>query len=128
MKAGFSLLEVVIVLTIIALLGIMLVPFLQSSLARSADPVINLVDTYDLRTRMENLYADYEDVYYKTNLVGMKAAIGAEGAGNVVHNRFVSFNPPSYDEQLATGGDQTVLKVTIKNDLGEKLTALFVEQ
>jgi len=124
MKAGFTLLEVIIVLTIIALLGIMLVPFMQSALTRSAGPVINLVETYSLRSEMEKRYAEYDT---NKDLDALKASIGAEGSGNVVHNRFVDFKPPSYNEVLATGTNQSILKVTFKNDLGEKLTALFIK-
>ena len=56
---GFTLLEVIVTLVVAAILGTILVAFMNSNLVRSADPVVNVGRAYNLEKVMENITADY---------------------------------------------------------------------
>jgi prepilin-type N-terminal cleavage/methylation domain-containing protein len=51
------------------------------------------------------------------------------GTYTVVENKYIKFNPSSnQEENIVIGDPEDILKVTIQNDLGETLTALFTSE
>ncbi len=125
-SGGFTLLEVVVAIVIIALALAAVVPLLSQVFMRSYEQPVQLRDAVDLHSAMEDLVASQGT----NTLATLHAATGAEGSllngrFTVVHNRYVTFTGG------AEGGSpafNTLLKITLRNALGEQLTRLFAEE
>jgi len=128
---GFTLLEVIITLTVAAIVGTMMYTTLGKTLYGSSEPIFRMQKSFALHQVMENFVTAYEK-YYAGDLDGLKAAIGAEGAAmdntfgqyTVVENRFIKF-VSNVEQGIATGDPHNLLKVTIKNSNNEILTYIF---
>ncbi|MDH3392511.1 MAG: prepilin-type N-terminal cleavage/methylation domain-containing protein [Desulfobulbaceae bacterium] len=137
-QAGFTLIEIIVTLTLGAILGAMLIPFLTTALTKSGMPAAHLKETLALQTTMENITADYRNRFLGGTLplVDLQTAIGAEGTDqandygsyHVMENRFVDFN--SEEEVADTVGTlpQNTLKLTIRDPLGMTFTSLFCKE
>ncbi|MEW5725119.1 MAG: type II secretion system protein, partial [Thermodesulfobacteriota bacterium] len=66
-KSGFTLLELILALTVGAILGVMLVSYLGLALERSAEPVVQALEMSDLRQVMENITADYYNLLNRSD-------------------------------------------------------------
>ncbi len=130
---GFTLIESIITIVIAAILGVMMFTYSNTSYTKSSSSLIKTTKTFALQKVMENIFTDY-NLNYKTNLVGIKTKIGSTaspqplttvyGTYTLVYNDFIKF--VGYAETLIVSGDsQNILKVTIKNDLGETLSILL---
>ncbi|MEN6488256.1 MAG: type II secretion system protein [Smithella sp.] len=136
---GFTLVEVIIAIVVVAIVGAMIVSTLGTSMTKSAEPIVRMQTAYSLQQVMENFIAANEK-YYAGDLPGLRNAIsggvlipaGNEGATldnvygkyTIVENHFIKF--VSNGEQPA--GDTEIhnlLKVTIKNSNNETLTYIF---
>jgi prepilin-type N-terminal cleavage/methylation domain-containing protein len=120
---GFTLLEIIAGVVLLALLALMLVPLLGKPVTSAPQPATSLDEAFDLMNVMENIKATYSN-----DLQALSSAVTSEGtvisnqfgAYTVVHNRFVTFTAGT--EQP---GGTNILKVTVKGDTGEVLTRLF---
>jgi len=203
---GFTLIEIIITLTVTAVLATMIFTYFGKSFSESVTPITRLRTSASLQRVMENIRADYNVYpkwrsgavyttsnyviptnfnghYYKCTTGGtsggatdepnwplnsagtvtesggvkwtesgspwtsaflttLKNSIGAEGSDqtannygknpdgttytkyNVVRNRFTQF-VSDIDQDSDASGANKILKVTLKNDNGETLTALF---
>jgi prepilin-type N-terminal cleavage/methylation domain-containing protein len=200
---GFTLIEIIITLTVTAVLATMIFTYFGKSFSESVTPITHLRTSAALQRVMENIRADYNVYpkwrsgavyttsnyviptnfnghYYKCTTAGtsgatepnwplnsagtvtvdgvtwtesgspwtsaflttLKGNIGAEGSDqtannygknpdgttytkyNVVRNRFTQF-VNDIDQDSDASGANKILKVTLKNDNGETLTALF---
>ncbi len=125
---GFTLIEAVIVIVAAAILGAMMFTYSNTSLIRSSQPLHQATKAFALQQVMENILTDYNSD--KTNLAGIKTKIGnpptsGYGAYTVVYNDFIKFVGDA-EAPIVVGVDpQNILKVTIKNDLGETLSILL---
>jgi prepilin-type N-terminal cleavage/methylation domain-containing protein len=130
---GFTLIEMLITIVIAAILGTITFTYISASLTKNAQLLSQAKIAMDLQQVMENILADY-NLNYKSNLTGIKAKIALPasqrlppagyGPYTLVYNDFVILvvrTPPLAE-------DNKILKVTIKNDLGEKLTILLTAQ
>lgn len=135
--AGFTLLEVIITLTVGALLMAVILPYLGTTLTRSGEPLTNLRNTLSIYRTMENMSADYRSrqAGNTLDLPALQGDIGAEGtdrsndygAYHVLENRFILFD--GSDQETAGGGSQHVLKVTIRPvSFGATFTTLFTDE
>jgi prepilin-type N-terminal cleavage/methylation domain-containing protein len=188
-QSGFTLIEIIVTVVIVAILGAMVLTFFSKSLVDSSEPVKRFKKTSDLNSIMANITADFNRYpkwristryavgnyivptirnghYYKCTSCGMTCISGSTepdwplnsgatktdgfitwtetiengslislvdlqnninnknyGTYDVVYNTFVYF-PVGSD--LETAGGSNILKVTIKNDQGETLSALFI--
>jgi len=185
-KSGFTLIEIIITVVIVAILGAMILTFLSKSLVDSSEPVRRLRQSSYLNNIMANITADYyrypkwrrgtvysgnsfvvptirngrcyttssggtsgltepnwpppgmdnnitwTDAGAITTLSSLKTSIGPEntdqnngyGSYHVERNRYILFISDS--EADDTVGYNKILKVGIKNNQGEILTALFI--
>ena len=132
--SGFTLLEVIITLTVGALLMAVILPYLGTSVTRSSEPLSNLRNTLFIYRTMENMTADYrnQQANNSLDLVSLQSGIGAEGTDqnnkygdyHVEENRFILFD--GADQETSAGGSQHVLKVTIRPlTFGATFTTLF---
>ncbi|MCK5516929.1 MAG: type II secretion system protein [Desulfobulbaceae bacterium] len=131
---GFTLLEVIITLTVGALLMAVVIPYLGTSVTKSSEPLANLRNTLQIYQTMENMTADYrsEKADNSLDLVALQSSIGGEGTDrnndygdyHVVENLFILFD--GADQESAAGGTQHILKVTIRPlTFGATFTTLF---
>lgn len=120
--SGFTLIEIIITLVIAAVVGAGLVQYLGTAFTKSSMPIQRLGQAFELQQVMENITEDYEN--NPSDLTGLQTKINANTYGQytVVENKFIEFNA---NVEVDTTGPQDLLKVTIKNDLGEILTTLF---
>lgn len=134
---GFTLIEVIISLVLVAILGTMLVTFMGSSLTESAQ-IVNRVDkTYKLDTVMENITTDYKKLVatvssplstIRTNIGNVGTTYNnTYGAYKVIYNDYIVITCSGKSCGEGTGGS-SLLKVTIA-DTGnaQKITALFAQ-
>lgn len=130
-EKGFTLLEVIIAFTLIAIVGTMLYTYMGTSMTKSSAPLSRLQMSLSLQQIMENITADYPK-NYAFDLPGLQAALGAEGTNQdngygqyaVFENHFITF----VANQEQTGGPTDgLLKVTIRNSNNESLTKIYVQ-
>jgi len=123
---GFTLIEMLITIVIAAILGTITFTYISASLTKNAQLLSQAKKAMDLQQVMENILADYKlSAKTKVALDTIKTNIDNKAYGTyaLVYNDFVklvSSDPPETDHKI--------LKVTIKNDLGEKLTILLTVQ
>ena len=135
--SGFTLIEVIITLTVGALLMAVIVPYLGTSVTRSSEPLANLRNTLLIYRTMENMTADYRNQQAAggLDLVALQNGIGGEGTDqsngygdyHVIENRFILFD--GVDQETAAGGTQHILKLTIRpQTFGATFTTLFTSE
>ncbi len=182
-KSGFTLIEIIIIVVIVAFLGVMILMFLSKSLIDTGEPIRRLRQSSYLHKIMANITSDYNKYpkwrnstsfpagnyvvptirnghFYRSGggtsgsiepsnwptasaatvndggvtwtesgslltLSNLQTNINNKNYGtyDVVHNAFIEF-PVGSDAE--TVGGSNILKVTIRNDQGETLTALFI--
>jgi len=133
---GFTLIEIIISLVVLAILATMLVSYMGSSVRESGQPAIRLKDTMTLQQVMENIRADMND---KNDLAALKTSVGTGSQNNnygvytVVYNNYIKFNDTSFNEEADSAGssgndDIDVLKISIKDNSGLTITSFFVEK
>ena len=91
-RGGFTLLEIIVTLTILSVLGVIVYQFMSSSLIRSAQPFSVLAKTFVLREVAENITADYLQNIPR-NVPALKTSIGAEGSQHI-NNGYCPAAPP----------------------------------
>lgn len=134
---GFTLIEVIIVIVIAAILATMIFTYSKMSFTKGSELLTDTTKTFALQKVMENISVDYNK-NFKTNLIGLQTKIGGVEGGNegstqnniygnytIVDNHFIKFinyieTPDNEDPK-----SNNILKVTIKNDRGERLSILF---
>jgi prepilin-type N-terminal cleavage/methylation domain-containing protein len=124
---GFTLIEVIITLVVLAVLASMLVTAMGTSLNISSSPITRLRQTMSLQQAMENIRANFDAT---NNLATLTTAVGTGQQNNsfgiyeVVDNKYIKFS--GYSEVAGITADG-ILKVTIKDQgSGLALTELFV--
>ncbi len=126
---GFSLIEIIIVITVASVLSAMMFSYFGTNIQDSARPVTRLNQSLALTETAERIAA-----YYKTNpgdLEGLKNALGKIGASpppakfgknyTVATNKFIELYNNKYPENI--------LKVKIRQEqTNETITLLFTKQ
>jgi len=138
-RGWFTLLEIIVTLTILSVLGVIVYQFMSSSLVRSAQPFSVLAKTFVLREVAENITADYLQNIPR-NVPALKTSIGAEGSQHINNgycpaatdcrysvdeNHYIAFDEQDRREIIPTT-EQKLLKVTIRNDQNETITMVFM--
>lgn len=136
-EGGFSLLEIIAVLLVVAVLGALIFQIFGASFTGSSEPIDRLRKALLLQQTMENITEDYAqspktEVFLDTILrinIGPEGSLqnNAYGEYRVVDNRFVKFVAQAQSDILA-GDPKENLKVTLGNDVGDRLTTLFTVQ
>ena len=136
-QEGFSLLEIIAVLTVVAVLGALMFQLFGDSFTKSSEPIDRLKKALQLQQTMENITEDYESSSKTSAFLdtALRVNIGPEGTDqnnaygqyHVVNNRFIKFVGQT-EANIALGDPRENLKVTLRNDVGEILTTLFTVQ
>ncbi|BBO66986.1 hypothetical protein DSCA_09160 [Desulfosarcina alkanivorans] len=123
--SGFTLIEIIITLTVAAILSVMLVQFMGTSISRSTEPALSMQEGMALQAIMENMNADYKQLLLTAtsplDTFKARVAAGSYGTCAVVANDYIKFEDNS---EAACDTDCKLLKVTIS--MGDhSLTSLF---
>lgn len=140
-RGGFTLIEIIITLVIVSILVSMLYSYFGTAITRSAEPLSRMGNALALQRVMENITADYRSLYNAStrqyDLATLATRIGAEGTSQntnygqyaVVEKHYIKYDPfvpgVAAETVAASGDPQNLLKVTVKNTIGETLTLLF---
>jgi type II secretory pathway pseudopilin PulG len=136
---GLTILEIIVTIVVAAILGTVLVQVMSTSLTRSSVPITLLQNTYSINQIIEEMTADYEELYENVN----EKEYDISTLKTYIENGNVSSNTPyygpysldyidyikfdaSYDEILDTSGDDIILKVTVSSN-NQSLTVLFTK-
>ena len=134
-QSGFTMLEVIVTLVVASILGSMLVAYLGTSVEQSGTPVYRLERTLSLQQVLENINSDFNRNRSNASVLGnLQTSVGSVSATTknnaygqyvVVENKFIQF--VSGNEQNDTQGTapEDILKLTLQNDLGERIIRLF---
>lgn len=121
---GFTLVELIVTIVILAIVMASVIPFLGRVFARSYEPRVQLTNAVDMQSSMEDMIAA------QTNrLAELHQLVGPEGGAwegrfTVVENRYVRFVGGA---EAGSPTTNSLLKVTLQNELGERITRLFAE-
>lgn len=138
-ERGLTILEIIVTIVVAAILGTVLVRVMGTGLTRSSIPITLLQNTYSINQIIEEMTADYEDLYEnveegKYDISTLKTYIEN---GNISSNTpyygpysldyigYIQFDG-SYNEIVDTSGDNIILKVTVTSN-NQQLTVLFTE-
>jgi prepilin-type N-terminal cleavage/methylation domain-containing protein len=125
-EEAFTLLEVVVTLTVAAVLATMLMVYLGRAFQRSADPAISLAGIYRLQSVIENIQHDS----LSNALTVVSTRVGAEesnqnnayGQYRVLQNHFISLTGGT---EAPAPGTTNVLKVTVGNTTGARISLVL---
>ncbi len=133
-QAGFTLIEVIATLVLLALMGMGMAAVTGTALRGSAESLVRATAQARLTDALESMTADYRELYataadpiatIMTRIGGAGSSQSNDyGAYTVVVNRRIRFTgaAPSFSEQGDSNGD--ILRVTIRVD-GSTATVLF---
>lgn len=128
-RSGFTLMEIIVTLTTAAILSVMLVQFMGTSLSRSAEPLISMQEGMSLQGILENMNADYKQLLLTDGspLETFKTRVdsGFYGTCTVADSNYILFDSNRMEAPCDPGNTNCrVLKVTIS--MGDhSLTSLF---
>jgi prepilin-type N-terminal cleavage/methylation domain-containing protein len=128
-SAGFTLVEIIVTLTVSSILVVLLLQFIGTSVSRSVQPLTAFQQETALQSLMENMNADYKYLLLTdpSPLVTFKARVESNhyGTYTVLASDYIAFDAAHTETACdATSDDCRLLKVTIASD-GQSLTALF---
>lgn len=123
--AGFTLIEIVVTIVVMSIALAAVVPLLSHAFMRSYELPMQLRAATGLHSAMEDIVA----LQAADTLASLHVTVGPEGevwgdGYRVVHNRYVTFVG---GQETGNPVDQVLLKITLRNALGEQLTRLFAE-
>ncbi len=125
-KRGFTLLEVIVTMTLAAILGAILVTYMGSNITASVFPLVRVQQEYTLNQIMENINSDYRKLLLENPdpLGALQSRInsGYYGTYTVANNVFIMFDGSGAEQ---TGGNR-ILKVSLSQG-DHKLTTLFTK-
>jgi len=129
---GFSLLEVILIITLSAVASTMMFKYFGTFITDSAIPIHRLTQAMELKQSAEHITAYYkQDPTADLNLLKTSLESGPQVYGQnftVVYNGFVKFVSQN-DVGISAGDTQDLLKVKIiQNDTHEAITLLFARE
>jgi len=123
-RAGWTLIELILTILLVAIALAAVVPFLGGTFTRSNEPRTQIVDAMELQSGIEDIVALQTP---STTLPQLRTRVGPEGGTwnvhlTIVENRFVGFPGGA---ETAAPATNSLLKITLRNALGERITRLF---
>jgi prepilin-type N-terminal cleavage/methylation domain-containing protein len=126
-ETGFTLIEIIVTLTVAGILSVMLMQFMGTSISRSAEPILSIKEGKALQGVFENMNADYKQLLLTgiSPLATFKNRVetGYYGTYTLTESEYILFDA-SQEEAPCSTPDCKLLKVTIS--MGDhSLTSLF---
>ncbi|WP_243439346.1 type II secretion system protein [Fundidesulfovibrio soli] len=127
-RNGFALIELIVTLTLLAVMAAMVVPYFLSGITRGTEPLSRMPTPLSVQSIMASIVADYggnNSAQYQHDLSALNARIvngnyGLSAAYTITKNPNYKFDATDTD---------TALLVTIKNNAtGESATVVFTRQ
>lgn len=140
-NTGFTLIEIIVTLTIASVLAVVLIYFMQAGMSRSAEPLVEMQDSYGLNRIVENINADYRDLLLSSAspLMDLKTYIEngndqavATATGTpyyglyLFQTKFITFDASQNETAAACTMDCKLLKVTLSKG-GQSIATLFTK-
>lgn len=138
---GFTLLEVIITMTVAAILGTILFSFMSTNITGSITPLIRVQNANTLTRVFENITADYnklnsDDIDHNTSVAlstlnshidsgNVQTSNPYYGSYTIVYKGYISFDG-SGNQIADSSGDNRVLKVTLRQG-DQTITTLFTK-
>jgi type II secretory pathway pseudopilin PulG len=136
---GLTILEIIVTIVVAAILGTVLVRVMSTGLTRSSVPITLLQNTYSINQIIEEMTADYEELYENVN----EKEYDISTLKTYIENGNVSSNTPfygpysldyidyikfdaSYNEIADASGDDIILKAIISAN-NQSITVLFTK-
>lgn len=123
-ERGFTFIEIIVTLIIAAILGVMLIQFMGSSVSGSAENVQRIKDGFVLNQKMEEITRDYRD-WLKTSPDDLISVFETAVKTNYA-DIIVSADTGIIEVDPGNDGDVEILQVTI-TDGTQTLMALFTK-
>lgn len=134
---GFTLIEIIVGITVLAIAAAMMVPFFGKALTQSPAPIANLQQATSLQAVMENIISDSDNSFLfngqksgptscadlQTLQTRINASPSTYGTYTVVQNGFIT-NLGDTPNNSCTATNK-ILQVKISDTTGESLTSLF---
>jgi prepilin-type N-terminal cleavage/methylation domain-containing protein len=127
---GFTLVEIIVTLTVSSLLAMLLLQFIGTSVSRSAQPLNAFQEEMMLQSLMESMNADYKHLLLTdmSPLPTFKARVEGNhyGVYTVLASDYIAFDATTHVEIPCdvTATDCRLLKIEVASG-GQSLTALF---
>ncbi len=131
---GLTILEIIVTIVVAAILGTVLVRVMGTGLTRSSVPITLLQNTYSISQIIEEMTADYEELYENVNekeydISTLRTYIETNsrnyGPYSVDDIDYIKFDA-SNNEEDDLSGDNNILKVSISSN-NQSLTVLFTK-
>lgn len=125
-QKGFSLIELIVTILLVAVLGSMVVPYFLSGVTRGADPLNDMPTPLGLQSIMAAIVADYySSGTYMNDLAQLNNSI-VTGNYGITANHTVTKDP---NYKFNAADTNTALKVTIRdNATSRAVTYVFTKQ
>jgi prepilin-type N-terminal cleavage/methylation domain-containing protein len=132
---GFTLIEIIVGITVLAIAAAMMVPFFGKALTQSPAPIANLQQATSLQAVMENIISDSDNSFLFNgqksgptscaDLQTLQTRINglSYGTYTVVQNGFITNLGDAPNN--ACSATNKILQVKISDTTGESLTSLF---
>lgn len=128
---GFSLIEIIVVILVIALLGTMMLPLTGAALRGSMESLVHTENETRLLRVAESMNARYRTIFMTeaaplTAFSTLVGNVGHHTSANfgeeytLIEKRFIQFNPTTRSEE----NGNNLLKLTLELD-GTQITCLF---
>jgi len=122
-KHGFTLIEVIVTITLAAVLGALIVPFMSTNMIAGAKVVASVNDEASLKTVMEDITRDYRD-WLRNSPGSPLATFASQVTSNPAYSAFITGAQTGVEVDVGNDGDVAILLITISN--GDRtLRALF---
>lgn len=125
---GFTLIEVILTIVIVAILGTVLVSYMSGGIAKSSLPVIWVKQEFNIVQTMEKITADYQQALLSSpfnlgDFAANKVAPYA-GGGMTVTNNFVNIDRTTGVLSASDSANGLILRVKLQKG-DQSVTALF---
>jgi type II secretory pathway pseudopilin PulG len=132
---GLTILEIIVTIVVAAILGTVLVQVMSTSLTRSSVPITLLQNTYSINQIIEEMTADYEELYENVNekeydISTLRTYIETNspnyGPYSLDDIEYILFDASNIEISDEASPNPRILKVTISSN-NQSLTVLFTK-
>ena len=122
-RGGFTMLEVIVAITIVGLLSLVMFEFLSTVLHGSVAPLQRVSADVTTVGRVETMTSDYVRLINSGPDAAL-ATLAATDYGSGVSMQYIEFDAAGAEQVLSGGAVSNVLKVTVQNG-GRPVAVLF---
>jgi prepilin-type N-terminal cleavage/methylation domain-containing protein len=131
---GFTLIEVIITIVMVSIAGLMLVSFMNSGIASSANPLATLNDNYQVVKAIEIINADYRSRLQADPNLSMSRYVSGNLSGTIngldgitAKGEYIGFSIPDAGRNVSevpAGGTSMYVKITATRNNSKLVTII----